>query len=215
MSEIPPISGQQDSPLKLEYEQVNDNFRMLADIRFKLLAILPALAGAAVYVLSHIAISFPVPVASQEDLEKAPFEFGTVVLISVLGFVTTFGIALYDQRNTELYNALVGRAKVLEKRMGIADGQFVTRPPRTRRIAGIAAGHDTGLALIYGPVLGSWFFPLVYASLRWAGKERWYLFTPLQVASVAALLMSLLFLENFLRLDGAWKRMFDKWKRMV
>ena len=42
--------------IELEYEQINANFRMLADVRFKLLALLPVLGGAAVFVLSQIGL---------------------------------------------------------------------------------------------------------------------------------------------------------------
>jgi hypothetical protein len=38
-----------------------------------------------------------------------------VVLVSVFGFLATLGITLYDQRNSELYNALIHRAKYVEK----------------------------------------------------------------------------------------------------
>lgn len=31
------------------------------------------------------------------------------------------------------------------------------------------AGHDLALALIYGPLLGAWFFPMLYAALLLVG----------------------------------------------
>jgi hypothetical protein len=69
-------------------------------------------------------------------------------------------------------------------------------------------GHDPALGLIYAPVLGAWFFPIVIsgASLVGIGVAKaspWGLMT----AGIAAAV----FLEEFLRLDGVWKR---TWKRI-
>jgi hypothetical protein len=110
--------------LKMEYEQVNTNFRMLADIRFKLLAFVPTLGGAAVYVLSSTIVTDK-PVGNREYL--------VAFLISMIGFGATLGILFYDQRNTELYNELIGRAKDLEELLQLRNkGQFQQRPSRGR-----------------------------------------------------------------------------------
>lgn len=184
---------EQDWRLTLEYAQVNENFRTLSDIRFKLLAFVPTLAGAAVFLLSRF-----LDVQADE-----PSEYAVFWEIALLGFLATLGITLYDQRNTQLYDQLIVRASFLE---GIAcmspnsrakkyeqivesdmavrrkngeepkpriidfdltkGAQFRERPKRGRRLFGtIVIGHDNGLALIYGPVLGAWFFPIVYAAL--------------------------------------------------
>jgi hypothetical protein len=90
--------------LKMEYEQVNANFRMLADIRFKLVALIPTLGSVAVYVLSKIVTDQRVGLA----------EYVVTFVVSLVGFSATLGIVFYDQRNTELYEALIGRAKDLE-----------------------------------------------------------------------------------------------------
>ncbi len=196
-----------DPALMLEYEQVNQNFRMLAEIRFKLLAFLPTLAGVAIYALSHMAMSTD---TAPPNSEKALYDLGTALLISALGFLATFGITLYDQRNTALYNALIVRAKAIEALMGIADGQFRQRPPRGRRVLGCVAGHDTALALIYSPVLGGWFFPMAYSALRWGGVTHVCRLPLLQISLLLALAMALLFLEELFRLDGVWTNVWKK-----
>jgi len=181
----------QPETLRTEYEQVNENFRSLADIRFRLVALVPTVGGVAAYLLSKLA---------QNDAYH-PLILG----ISILGLLATLGVTFYDQRNSELYNALSDRAKALERALDLPDGQFSTRPKRSRRLLFVRVGHDPGLALIYAPVLGAWFFPAVLSASVLLGS------TPdiarsrgLYVAGI----VTILFLEEFLRLDGVWKRLF-------
>jgi hypothetical protein len=194
------------SALRMEYEQVNNNFRMLADIRFKLLALVPALGGAAIFVLSGFTLS--------QGATAPPHSI--VLMIGVMGFLATLGITIYDQRNTELYENLIKRAKYLEGVLKLPPdrtirnpgrefrGQFKERPRRGRYLLGfISMGHDRGLALIYGPVLGAWFFPIVYAGLQWGGWLQEEHRVPVALASAAA--MTLVFIVEFLRLDSKWK----------
>jgi hypothetical protein len=159
--------------LELEYGQINDNFRFLAEVRFKLLALVPAVGGAAIFVLAHAGLQ------AGEALEPTNPELLVVLLVSLFGFLATLGITLYDQRNSELYNALIHRAKWLEGQFGFAmapgglkkvssGGQFNERPNKSRRLI-FQAGHDLALALIYGPLLGGWLFPIFYSALRLAG----------------------------------------------
>lgn len=160
--------------LELEYAQINDNFRFLADVRFKLLAFLPTLGGIAVFVLSGVGLQ-----AGESSTPATPERLVVVLLISLLGFLATLGVTLYDQRNSELYNALIHRAKHLERQFGVpgapgglkqvsSGGQFNERPKRARHLV-FPAGHDLALALIYGPLLGAWFFPMLYAALLLVG----------------------------------------------
>jgi hypothetical protein len=159
--------------LQSEYAEINSNVRFLADVRFKLLALLPVLGGAAVFVLAKSGLEAGKPAAGSMG------ELLVVVLVSTFGFLATLGIALYDQRNSQLYNALIHRAKYLEKESNLQTapgglrqtdhgGQFNERPEKGRRLI-LVAGHDLGLALIYGPILSAWSFPALYAVLRLAG----------------------------------------------
>ena len=170
-------NGNKHQKLELEYQQINENFRFLADVRFKLLALVPTLGGAAVFVLAHIGLQAgAAPSAPGSELL-------TVVVVGLFGFLATLGITLYDQRNSELYNALIHRAKHLEEEFGVPSapggleklprgGQFRERPRKHRRLL-FKAGHDISLALIYGPLLGAWLFPVSYAATCLAGMPHW------------------------------------------
>lgn len=125
-----------------------------------------------------------------------------VVLVSLFGFLATLGITLYDQRNSELYNALIHRAKYLERQFGVPStpgalrklplgGQFSERPKQGRRPI-FKAGHDLGLSLIYGPLLGAWLFRILYTAARLAEikNERAQLGSAVLAAIAAAAFVS-------------------------
>jgi hypothetical protein len=175
-----------------EYAEVNQNFRMLADIRFRLLALIPTLGGVAIFLLSRL----------EHQAEPKP-DYGLLLLISGLGLLATVGVTYYDQRNNELYGDLEARAKELECKLGLLGGQFLLRPPRGRHLFGVfKLGHDPGLALIYGAVLGAWFYPLTTAFLGWIGRppEPGHVL-PLMLAGV----MAAVSIAELLRLDGSLK----------
>lgn len=181
-----------------EYVQINENIRFLADVRFKLLTIVATVGGAAVFVLSRIDAA---PTAMAADL---------VLLVAVFGFLATLGITLYDQRNSQLYNALIHRAKHLERKLGVAGtpgalmqlaagGQFRERPKQRRRFL-FPAGHDLALALVYGPLLGAWLFPIVYAAAQLARAPREFAAIAATVAAVAG---GVAFTARLIALDRA------------
>jgi hypothetical protein len=188
-----------DEKLKWEYEEVSQNFRALADIRFKLLALIPPLGGVAIYLLSSL--------AKQSEPEAQLL----LALISCLGFLATLGLTSYDQRNSELYDALIGRAKFLERALKLTPnpnakvasvgfrGQFLERPPRGKKLFGfLTLGHDSGLALIYGSVLGAWFFPLIatlLAGLGYASPSRFTIGLCLASVMIFTFILALLLLD--------------------
>jgi len=74
---------------------------MLTDIRFKLLAFVPTISGAAVGLLGQS--------------KPAADRLG----VGLLGLVATLGVLLYERRNTELFEQAANRAAELERVLGI------------------------------------------------------------------------------------------------
>ncbi len=146
-----------DERLKLSYEETTKYFHALADARFKLLALVPIATGTAIGLLR----------------DTPP---DCVIAVSLLGLIVTVGLVCYDQRNTQIYDAMMIRAKVLEALLGFdpvhpaqknRGGAFLDRPERSRRLfegvfgwRGLLLWHDRGLALIYGAALGGWTYLL-------------------------------------------------------
>jgi len=93
-----------------EYTEVGQTFRLLTDIRFKLLAFLPLAAGVAGAVVSR---TTPQP---------------ATLAFSVFGLVVTLGLITYNARNDQLYDTLVFRAAALERKLGNPDGAFANAP---------------------------------------------------------------------------------------
>ena len=88
---------------QLDYQVTQDLVKMHTDIRFRLLSILPPIAAASVALVSA------------QTVGLSPF---SMVAVGLMGFFLTLGFVLYDLRNSDLYNACVHRAKILECVMG-------------------------------------------------------------------------------------------------
>src|SRR4051812_46301320 len=134
-----------------EYGEVAANFRLLTDIRFKLLAFLPVAAGAATALLSA---------GGGRDGAAE----GRTLALSMFGLLVTVALATYNDRNDQLYDMLVGRAASVEWQLGLYDGAFANRPaswfsitlPVVRRSWKI--NHRNPVALIYGASTALWLF---------------------------------------------------------
>ncbi len=147
-----------DDRLRLDYEQTTQLMRTLTDIRFKLLAFVPTIAGATVAFVGT-------PRASAE-----------LVAVGVLGLVSTLGIFLWELRNVQLLDGVVRRAEVLERRLGLAsvlDGEAASggmvgeRPRQTLTLFGmLGVRHEHGLGLVYGAALGGWTYLVVWGLLK-------------------------------------------------
>jgi hypothetical protein len=157
-----------DEKLKLDYEQTNQLIGTLTDVRFKLLAFVPVLTGAAVALVTR----------SQNQT--------TVLAVGLLGLFVTLGIVFYEMRNTVIYDSAMHRAKHLERCLGFPlhtkgmqkGGLFNERGPRPYlfyypnrlRKHGKSPGflqvwHDRALAIVYGSAIGGWVYIVAYALL--------------------------------------------------
>jgi hypothetical protein len=134
---------------KLDYEQTMETYRQLVDIRFKLLAFIPTLTAVAVSVLSSA------------DMDP-PGRFA----LAVAGFLVTFGVLLYEIRNTQFHDGAYGRLRHLEERLGMPKfgtdkhrGLFGSRLDQTpRTFFSLPAKHDPGLWIVYSSALAAWTF---------------------------------------------------------
>lgn len=177
-----------EDKLKLDYEQTCQQIRAFTDIRFKLLAFVPTLTGAAVALLSRV------------------HDQWTVLAVGSLGLFVTLGIVFYEMRNTVLYDAAIHRAKWLEVSLDLPiltygerkGGLFNERPPRPTLFEGspllklatkvlarlkgsaqpseekpsLPVWHDQALALVYGAALGGWLYMITNSLLTLLNQQR-------------------------------------------
>lgn len=80
----------------------------------------------------------------------------------LFGLVATIGLAIYDTRNDQLYDELVGRAAEIERTLGLPDGAFAHRPKPWLRVSfsilKTKIDHRTGVGGIYAASIGLWLF---------------------------------------------------------
>jgi hypothetical protein len=174
--------------LRLDYGQTTDYLRTLSDTRFKLLAIVPTISGAAVAFLSRGRSA------------------GELLAVGLIGLVATLGILLYEVRNTQLYDYAVHRAKELEGRLGEVSiygssgpgGLFAERPGRDVRVFGLAlAGHERGLAIVYGAAIAGWSYLVAWGALHAldvGGAQK--------IGGIVGVVIGLLALVELLRIDA-------------
>jgi len=166
-------NSERKAALRADYVTTVDLVKLLSDIRFRCLTFVTAVIAIANALLPNNAPS------------------GTKITFALVGFMTTLGIAVYELRNSQLYEWAIHRAKVLERELGVErisnkthPGLFNERPPYVSDCVGsnlrpdwktqegerpkwmryvfVIVKHDQGLALIYGGVLAGWFYLIVY-----------------------------------------------------
>jgi hypothetical protein len=138
--------------LRLEYEQTLQLVRTLTDVRFKLLAFVPTIAGFGV------------------GLFGKPRPAVELLAVGLIGLVATLGILIYELRNSQTYAAAVRRAAELERTLGMASGPgdlLTERRGHTARLFGlIAVWQERGLALVYGAAISGWTYLFAWGALH-------------------------------------------------
>jgi hypothetical protein len=170
-----------DERLRLGYDQTTELVRTLVDVRFRLLAFVPTIAGAAVAL-----VGASKPTAAE------------LLAVGILGLVATAGVLLYDLRNTQVYNATVSHARALERLLGLgADDAYTgpadllaAPPPARARPFGLCGfGQERAVAIVYGAALAGWTYLVAWGALRAAGAGNARTFGALLGVVVGALVI--------------------------
>jgi hypothetical protein len=171
-----------DERLQLDYDTTVRVILALADVRFKLLALVPTIAGAAIAVISRRG-------ATGAEL----------MALGAVGLVATVGILVYELRNTQLYDAAVARAAGLEGSLQLqAGGLFGGRPKEGVRLLGVfELSHDRALGLVYAAALGGWSY-----LVGWGFAAAVHLTHPKAWGGGAAIIVALVVLAEVARLKA-------------
>lgn len=140
-SHPPHAEAPSELALLSEYAELNNNFRSLTEIRFKLIAFLPI----------SVVTAATVALAAHSTLPGHYFEVSVIVL-SVFGLAVTAGLAAYNERNDQIYVWLVYRAIEIERQLGLHGGSFTSRPQAWFHLTGprkLTVGHRSSITVIY------------------------------------------------------------------
>ena len=163
--------------LEIEYSQVCDNFRLLTDIRFKLLTIMPIGTG------TGLALTIGKPQIS--------------IVVGLFGLAVTAGVALYNLRNDQLYNELVGRAAQLERMMNLKDGAFAQRPRAWLSIGPLKVDHAK-IWWVYLSSLSAWLFLILHGA-RWPSPPAHWLSGPPELIRAFIAILVVLLIASLIR----------------
>lgn len=148
--------------LLAEYAEVNSNFRLLTDIRFKLLAFIP-LAVAAAVAAANVAGGGGGGSGAQVRL----------LALLLFGLAVSVALATYNARNDQIYVWLVQRGGQIERELGIFDGSFVHRPNTWFDVSAgplhWPVGHAASIGGIYAAAIALW----LGASLATGAQLAW------------------------------------------
>ncbi len=147
-----------DERLRLDYDQTTELVRTLLDVRFKLLTLVPTIAGAAVALVG----SGRPPAAE-------------LLAVGLLGLLATLGILLYELHNIQIYDAALTHAQAVEGTLGlpatddaVTPGQLLSsRVGRSQQLFGLVSPGDVrALGLVYGAAMAGWSYLVGWGALR-------------------------------------------------
>ena len=153
---LPVFRNEAQEPARQEvllslYSEICNSWRALTDVRFKLLGFVPSISG---LILINL--------LTQEEVGKGLTSVPRIA-ISIFGLLITIALAIYDQRNSQLYDDLISRGRRIEEELGIDTGQFRGRPTPTDFLI----NHSNAVNLIYGTSIVGWLFSIVAVGLGW------------------------------------------------
>ncbi|MGI9076016.1 MAG: hypothetical protein ACR2G6_01660 [Gemmatimonadaceae bacterium] len=146
------LDPQRQAVLLAVYGEICSGWRTLTDVRFKLLGLLPIVSVAVLITLLS---------ASHGADSLLPADRAG---IGILGLLFTGAVRLYDLRNNDLYNDLVGRGRQIEAELGVHTGHFRGRPNSRGGIQ-----HDVAVRAVYTLSSLAW---LLAALQPWIGGLR-------------------------------------------
>lgn len=139
--------------LNMLYGEIGSNWRLLTDVRFKLLGLVPTISAVVL-----------IQLLSKDDPLKGLSPISRVA-IACFGFLVTLALYIYERRNSELYDDLVSRARKIEEELGIETGQFRGRKRphpfirfrlMRRQFEPTFVQHSVALNIVYWSALLGW-----------------------------------------------------------
>lgn len=142
--------------LRLDLERATTLVETLVEIRFKLLAFVPTIAGATVGLLG------------------GPRTAVELMAIGTLGLVATLGLLSYDERISRIAVDASRRARMLEARLDALDpagpaGGAGTGGGIGELLGRLNTGHQRSLAMVYGAALSGWSYLVAWGALSALG----------------------------------------------
>ncbi|MFI7582058.1 hypothetical protein [Kocuria kalidii] len=182
----PPVFGDREVMLR-DHAATTDLYKMLVDVRFKLLTFVPTVTTIAVGILSS-------------DKQRNTVENGTTLLVGVGGLLVSLAIVVYEVRNSQIHDRAIHRIKHLERLLGCTPsyagrsprGMFAERGEGVRLFRYFTAWHDRALSIVYGTVIALWMWTVLTGTEDFVGwfntsDARYGLIVKAVVASVTGL----------------------------